>query len=171
VKKAIIIHAWGSASGEHWYQKEKNILEQMGYQVYVPNMPKTNNPVLSEWLQVIDNYRPDKDTIIMGHSLGVPTILRFLENSDTKIDKAILVAGFTKDLGFDETRNFVEEPFSWDKIKTKSRKFVVLNQKNDPWVPYEAGQELANNLGVVIIGVDGNNHFDTMDIDLINKEL
>lgn len=171
MKKAIILHGWESNPTEHWYQGEKTILESKGYAVFVPALPNTNYPQLNEWLSVVENLDPDSETILIGHSLGVPTILRYLEKADKKIDKAILIAGFAQDLGYVETKNFVDRPFLWKKIKSMATEFVIINQKEDVWVPIEMGREIADKLNVALIEVDGTNHFDTMDLDLINRHL
>ena len=171
MKRALIIHGWESNSSEHWYQAEKEALEEMGYQVVVPDMPNSAKPVLSEWLGVVNNFNPDLESVLIGHSLGVPTILRYLEISKLSINKAILLAGFAKDLGMEELKGFVKAPFDWDRIKKNANDFIVINQKLDPWVPFEVGQELAKNLGVEITVAPGDNHFDTMELDLINLHL
>jgi len=170
-KRALIIHGWESAPNEHWYQDEKAELESLGYEVSVPAMPNAAFPIKEEWVQVITDFSPDKETVLVGHSLGAPTILRYLESSDTSVGKVFLVAGFATDLGFNETQNFVLDPFDWDAIKKGANEFVVLNQIDDPWVPFAVGQAMAKNLDVGIITVEGNNHFDTMDLNLVNSHL
>ena len=171
MKKVIIIHGWGSGPNEHWYQDEKKLLEGEGYEVCVPLMPDTDLPILEKWLEALEGLKPDEDTVLIGHSLGVPTILRYLENGKNKVCKAILIAGFAESLGLNETNNFVEKPFDWEMIKKGAKEFVAINQIDDPWVPLEVGKRLASNLDVEIVEVQGDNHFDTMDLDLINSNL
>ena len=45
-------------------------------------MPSPEKPVCSEWLKMMDYCvgKPNKDVYLVGHSLGVPAILRYLEN-------------------------------------------------------------------------------------------
>jgi predicted alpha/beta hydrolase family esterase len=171
MKRAIIIHGWETNPTEHWYLEEKNILENKGIQAYVPEMPNADFPIKEEWMKVIEDFDPDKGTILIGHSLGVPAILRYLETTEKKVGKVFLIAGFVQDLGYEATRNFVDKPFDWSKIKENAGKFFVLNQKDDPWVPLERGQEISDVLGVELQIVEGSNHFDKMNLDLINKEI
>jgi uncharacterized protein len=171
MKRALIIHGWESGSTEHWYQEEKKALEAMGYEVVVPDMPNSFHPDKDDWVQIITDFAPDKESVLIGHSLGAPTILRYLEKTEQKIGTAVLVAGFASDLGFNETRKFVVDTFDWEKIRNNADKFVVLNQIDDPWVPLAIGQKMADNLEEELVKVTGNNHFDTMDLSLINKEL
>jgi predicted alpha/beta hydrolase family esterase len=171
MKKVIIIHAWDSGPDQHWYKEEKELLEKQGVEVFLPEMLGGLWPKLSEWLGVIQDLQPNEETILIGHSLGVPAILRYLESSNQKIDKAILVAPFARDLGMEETRNFVEAPFDWEKIQQLANKFVVIAQSEDPYIKPEIAKEVADGTGGEWILVEGNNHFDKMDLGLINKEI
>lgn len=171
MKKVIIVHAWESAPDQHWYQEEKTLLEDLGYHVDLPAFPGGLWPKLDEWLPIIEALAPDEETILIGHSLGTPAILRYLERSGQKVAQVISLAGFAKDLGFDETRNFVGEPFDWQKITSLAGNFVVIAQKNDPYVPVDVAKEVADNTGGEWVLVEGNNHFDKMDLDLINSRL
>ena len=171
MKRVIIIHAWESSPEEHWYQEEKKLLEKMGCKVDLPVMPGGRWPKLNEWLLVIESLRPDEETVMIGHSLGPAATFRYLEKSGRKVDKVFSIAGFARDLEIEETRNFVDKPFDWEKIKSLANEFVVISEKNDPYVPLEAGKEIADKTGGEFIVVDGNIHFDKMDLDLINKRL
>ena len=171
MKRALIIHGWESNPTEHWYQQEKQLLEQKSYSVSIPDMPNSFHPIKDEWVQVITDFAPDEESVLIGHSLGPSTIFRYLEKSGQKVDKVISIAGFVRDLGFEETSNFVKEPFDWEKIRTLVNKFVVIAQKNDPYIAVEVAKEVSDKTGGDWILIDGNNHFDTMDLDLINQEL
>ena len=176
MKKVIIIHGWESSPVEHWYQEEKQILIQKGFEVLVPEMLGGSFVKEEEWVRVLADSNPDAETVLIGHSLGAPTILRFLESSSIKVDRVILIAGFASLLNLDYPNadypgKFVERPFNWEKIKSKANKFLILNQDNDPWVPFAKGEELAQNLSGELVEVKGSDHFDKMDLDLINKGL
>ncbi len=171
MKRALIIHGWESNPSEHWYQEERTKLTEMGYVVETPEMPNSAFPILGEWLEIVEKFAPDRETLLIGHSLGVPTILRFLEKSDVKVGKVILVAGFARELGHNATKNFVDKPFDWEKIRKGAKEFILLNQKDDPWVRPELGKEIADGVNGKFILIEGKNHFDTMNLDLINKEL
>lgn len=63
-------------------------------------------PKLVKWLSKLQEVigKPNRDLYLIGHSLGVITILRYLESltGDEKIGGAVFVAGFTNDLGYQE---------------------------------------------------------------------
>jgi predicted alpha/beta hydrolase family esterase len=44
-----------------------------------------------------------------------------------------------------------------------------MNQNKDPWVPLQHGKDLANYLGSKLIIVEGSDHFDKIDFDLLEK--
>ncbi len=176
MKKVIFIHGWESGPSEHWYQDEKTVLETRGYEVYIPEMPGGSFVKEGEWVETLVKLEPDSETILIGHSLGAPTILRYLELADVKVDKVFLIAGFASSLHLDYPNAeypdaFVNHSFDWEKIRQGAGEFIVLNQDHDPWVPFEKGEELAENLHGKLVKVAGDNHFDKMDLDLINREI
>lgn len=170
-KRILIIHGWESNSKEHWFLEEKTRLEKMGYEVSVPDMPHSFFPKQEEWVKVVEDFQPDKNSILIGHSLGCPTILRYLERAKKKIDKCFLIASPINFLSFLPVKNFFETDFQWEKIKKMAKKFIVINQTKDTWVPLSHGQELSKKLGVNLIVVEGTDHFDKMDLSLIENNL
>lgn len=171
MKRAITIHAWESAPEEHWYLQEKKLLEEKGYVVEIPRMPGGRWPKLDEWLKVIEDLKPDEDTVMIGHSLGPAAIFRYMVKSGQKVDKVFSIAGFAKDLDIEETRNFLIEPFDWEKIKGLANEFIIINEKDDPYVSLERGKDIADALDTEFTAVEGNIHFDKMDLNLINSRL
>lgn len=171
MKKIIIIHAWESSPEEHWYREEEKLLKEKGFKVLIPEMPGGRWPKLDEWLKVIEALEPDENTDFIGHSLGPAAIFRYLEKTGQRIDMVISIAGFARDLRYEETKDFVEEPFDWKKIKKLTNKVISVAQKNDPYVAVEISKEIADKTNGKFVLVEGNNHFDKMDLDMINEEL
>jgi hypothetical protein len=170
-KRVLIIHGWESNSKEHWFLEEKERLEKLGYGVTVPDMPNTLRPKKEEWVSVIKDFNPDENSILIGHSLGGVAILRYLEAADRKVGKCILIATPIKKLGlgYEGIENFLEEDFDWDKVKGKARKLVIFNQTEDPAVPLQHGKDLANFINAELVIVNGNDHFDKIDFELLEK--
>lgn len=170
-KRILIIHGWGSNSGEHWFLEEKERLEKLGYEVVVPDMPNTLYPKQNEWVAVVRNFNPDENSVLIGHSLGGTTILRFLEEAKNKIGECIFVATPIRKLGpgYEGIENFLEKDFNWGEIKKHSEKFVVFNQTGDQAVPLAHGRDLAKYLEAELVVVDGNDHFDKIDLSLLEK--
>jgi len=170
-KRVLIIHGWESNSREHWFLEEKKRLEGQGHEVVVPDMPNTLHPKKEEWVEVIRNFNPDEDSILIGHSLGGVAILRYLEVAGQKVGKCILIATPIRKLGqgYEGIENFLEGDFNWDRIKESVQAFIVFQQKNDPAVSIQHGKDLANNLGADLVMTEGNDHFDKIDFELLEK--
>jgi uncharacterized protein len=163
VKRAIIVHCWDGYPGYCWYQDTKRALERAEFVVDVPAMPDTQAPQLSKWLPKLRAVagEPDKDLYLIGHSAGVATILRYLEGlkDGQKVGGAVLVAGFTEDLGFKELKNFFEKPLDFAKIRDHAKSFVAINSDNDPYVPVRYGQILRDELGAKLVIKHKMQHF------------
>lgn len=156
MKRAVIIHCWGGSPGYAWYPWAKAQLEARGYQVSVPQMPHTDEPQLSEWLPELQKFinTPDEELLLIGHSLGTVTIMRYLEAlpDNQQIGKAIFVAGFTDQLGFKELENFFETRLDYMRIKPKSvQGLVAIQSDNDPFVSEQYGNRLKDELGAELI--------------------
>lgn len=172
-KRILILHGWESNSREHWFLEEKERLERLGHQVVVPDMPDTFHPKKEEWVKVIEDFQPDENSIIVGHSLGGTATLRYLEKANKLVGKAILIATpirqLDKDYDFTPIANFFEPDFDWQKIQQNCREFIIINQRNDDWIPLQHGKDLASYVGGELEIVEGTNHFDTIDFDLFEK--
>ena len=128
-----------------------------GSRVLSPDFPETQNPKLETWLakarEMVPKFNPADSWVLVGHSLGCPMILRLLESfkEEERVKAVVLVAGFAKDLGIGEIRNFVDHDFDWKKIKKKAEKFVVINSDNDPFIDLSEGKRIAKLLGAQFI--------------------
>ncbi len=143
MKRAFIVHCWDGYPDYCWYPQVKRDLEAKGFKVEVPAFPETEAPKLEKWLPVLKEKIgvPDKDTFLIGHSVGCVTILRYLEAlaPREKIGGVVLVAGFTDNLGFDELKNFFATELPLDQIKEKASRFVAIHSDDDPYVPLRHG--------------------------------
>jgi len=155
----FLFHCWGGNGRSCWsgWIADQLIVSSLKSRVLLPDFPETQNPRLEKWLAVtrklVPRFEPKDEWVLVGHSLGCPTILRLLEKLDEseRIACVILVAGFAKDLGINEIRNFVEEDFNWKKIKKKAKKFIVINSDNDPFIELSEGERMAKLLGADFI--------------------
>ncbi len=171
MKRVVIVHCWGGNPNYCWYPNTKKELEEKGFQVVVTEMPETDNPKLSLWLPKLKDAvgKVDEDLYLVGHSAGVITILRFLEQlaAEEKVGGVIMVAGFTDNLGYKELINFFETPINFEKIKTKANRFVTIASDNDPYVDVKYGDILKEKLGAKLIIKHNFGHF-SGEVD--NKE-
>ncbi len=166
MKRAIIVHCWGGYPEYCWYPHAKAELEKAGFKVEVPAMPDTDNPDLSKWLPRLSEVvgTPDKDLYLIGHSAGVPTILRYLEQlaPGEKIGGAVFVAGFTDPIDpvkFPPLKTFFNGELDYAAIKSHCDKFVDIASDNDPYVPLRYSDILRDKLGAEIIVKHAMKHF------------
>jgi len=163
MKRAVIVHCWGGAPKYAWYSWVKYELENKGYTVSVPAMPDTDHPKLNLWLPKLMEVigTPDGELVLIGHSIGCATIMRYLENLDShqQVGQVIFVAGFTDNLGFDELINFFEEPLNFNKIKQSVKNGIVAVQSdNDPYVAAKYSDILSSELDAKVITKHGARH-------------
>jgi len=138
-------------------------------------MPNPKKPVVSEWIQKIKNEvgEPKLEKYLIGHSLGVPAILRYLENMPvgSKIGGAFLVSGPCKKLDvqnpdshFRLIDNFLEGPFNFAHIKKVCDRFYIIHGENDPHVPFSHAEFFGKELGAPITKIYRGGHLGDKDI-------
>ena len=145
MKQVFIIHGWGGSSEKDWIPWAKRVLVQKGFEVHIPTMPDTDNPVIDKWVGHLAKEigEIDKDTVLIGHSIGCQTILRYLEGFSTgsRIGKVILIAPWVslKNLTSEEepiARPWEETQINFDSLKSKAGSYVAVFSDDDPVVPY-----------------------------------
>ena len=163
MKRVIIVHCWEGYPEYCWYPFVKRELKRKKFQVTVPAFPETEIPKLKAWLPKLREVvgKPNKETFLVGHSVGCITILRYLESlsQNQKVGGVVLVAGFTDDLGFEELNNFFTTPVDFEKIKKHCPKFIAIQSDNDPFVPLKHGDIFKNKLGAKVITKHNAGHF------------
>ena len=160
----FIIHGAYGHPEENWFPWLKSELEKLDCRVFIPEFPTPENQSLENWLRVFKDYEQylDKDSIVVGHSLGSAFLLNVLEKLDKPITAAFFVSGFTGLLNhpIDEiNKTFVDKRFDWQKIKQNCSKFYVFHSDNDPYVLLEEAKQLVKNLDTDVILVKNAGHF------------
>jgi len=155
MKRAIILHGWEGHPGDAWFPWLKTELKKLGMKVEVPQMPNTNKPQMSEWLPHLEKVvgEPDKNLVLIGHSLANITFLRLLERmvEGAKVGKVVMVAGFIDPLGFKELESFFQSPIEWDKIRQHCDSFVAINSDDDQYVPLKHVDIFKEKLGAKVV--------------------
>lgn len=162
VKRVFIIHGWEGSPKTGWKPWLKTKLEKLGFKVFAPQMPNASHPKMKEWINHLTKIvgLPDKDCYFIGHSLGCITILRYLESlKECQIGGAVLVAGFTSNLGYEELESFFTKPVDWASMKAHCKKFVAIHSDNDPYVSLHYGDFFKENLEAEVIVQHNMKHF------------
>lgn len=95
MKKIYLVYCWDGTSNDGWYPWIANKLNNDNTEVIKFDMPNTANPNISEWVSTLDLKVEDlnENTYFIGLSIGCQTIMRYLENKETrKIGGILFVA-------------------------------------------------------------------------------
>lgn len=160
--KVLLIHGYGGNPNGGWRPWLMAELEKKDIYCCALPMPTPDFPVCEAWIDEIAREvdRSQNDQIyLVGHSLGVPTILKYLQsNKSKKIAGAVLVAGPANKCGIEGIANFFEEDFDFDKIRNKCEKFVFIHGDNDPYVPLKQAEYLNSNTHGVLTVMPNGGH-------------
>ncbi|MCC7552705.1 alpha/beta hydrolase [Candidatus Micrarchaeota archaeon] len=87
------------------------------------------------WRPFIKEKLQTEDAILIGHSSGAVSILRYLEESKCKL--VILVGVYYTDLGdeHEKKRGYFNKPWQWNKIKSNAERIVLFASRDDPHIP------------------------------------
>lgn len=177
MNRIFLIHGWGGSPKSDWFPWAKKELEQKGYEVFVPEMPDTENPKIEPWLQklaeVVGTAR--KDDIFVGHSIGTLATIRFLQSfdKDQKVSKVILIAPWHS-LTLDENEDpgiakpWIDEFVDWEKVKSKANRIIAVFSEDDPSVPFEDNLKFfKKKLNPEIVIKDKMGHFNQSEIPFL----
>lgn len=135
MKTAILLHGTGGSDKDYfWFADTKQYLESLGYSVWWPLLPNTDNPNLTETQNFIEENLPaiDEETIIISHSSACPLILHMMTFLKVQIRQVILVSGYYEKIS-DEANSMLPDSFGWDEIKKHAKEIIFINSNNDPW--------------------------------------
>ena len=175
VKNAIILHGTGETPKSFWYEYIEKNLKQVGYIVWLPQLPNKDKPTVKEQVRYIHSQGLIfSDTVIIAHSAGVPLTLSIIESlNDRKIKQAILVAGFVEPLrGGEEGPNLIlQKSYNWGKIKSNVEDIILIHSDNDPWgCDYKQGLKIFEKLGGNLIIMHNQGHFGSNTFNQPYKE-
>ena len=166
MKRVVICHRWGGTPDSVWYSWVKLELERRGFTVEVPALPDPDAPRLEKWLPAFTAAvgSGDDNTMLIGHSLGCATILRYLEQMDEgiRVGGAVLVAGFTDAMGNEEIASFFQRPLALEVCRQRARGFVCIHSSDDPAAApdyLKHALEFLDRLNARLIIVPGAGHF------------
>ena len=179
--KLYLIHGWGGNSKGGWFDILKERLKNI--EVISFDMPNTNHPKIEEWISEMNQkIKPDKETLLLGHSIGCLAIIKYLEQLpfNVKIKKVIFIAGWfnLKEDSYedDEERQiakpWIENPINFDEVKKHTKDFLAIFSDNDPFVPLSDTNLFKEKLNAKIIVQKSKGHFDSIqDFEDAYKEV
>jgi len=185
MKKAIIIHSWGTNPESNWYQSVSESLKNEGFQVEIPEMPNTDEPEINAWVNKLTEIapKPNIETYFIGHSIGCQTILRYLESlkGAVQVGKIVLVAPFFTLQGMEDfeskriSKPWLETPMNFEKINLHLSDLTCIFSDNDPFVSLSDKEIFKSLLGAKVIVEHNKDHFNSedgfTDFPLVVKEM
>ena len=165
MKLVYIIHGWDGYPENCWFPWLKTELEKRSYKVIIPEMPNPEEPDINSWVDTLKK-EVHNPAILIGHSIGCQTILRYLANTNTTCEGVFLVAPFVH-LNHIETEEekeiaapWLTTQINWKKIQKKAKKFVAFFSDNDPDVDITDAEIFKEKLQAKIIIEHNKGHFD-----------
>ncbi|HAX90879.1 MAG TPA: hypothetical protein DCY07_01535 [Rhodospirillaceae bacterium] len=150
----IIVHGTGGSPEGNWFPWMKVELEALGGHVLVPRFPTPEGQSFEAWREVflrVANGLRKENTILIGHSIGAPFVMRMAEESEGPYKAIFPICPFTKTLGccFDELNaTFVDNVYDWDRVKAGAKHRLCFAGDDDPYVPLSFSQEAATKMEV-----------------------
>lgn len=171
-KRVFIIHGWDGYPKEGWFPWLKKELEAKGFNVFVPPLPKPEEPRINNWVPKLKEVvgTPDEQTYFVGHSIGCQAIARYLETlpEGIKAGGAVFVAGFFKrltnledeDIARSVADEWLKAPINLKTVKAHLKNSVAIFSDDDPYVPMDNKEEFVDGLGSKIVTEHKRGHFD-----------
>lgn len=155
-------------NSDRFYRHVLEELRKVGFEMKTIEKSDPDYPDCAERVEAFKREIgvPDENTHLIGHSVGVPEILNYINSlkEGEKIGGIVLVAGFTDpmgythgDLGHEERRDelvfgsFFETPLDFEKIKARAGKVTIIFSKGDPYIDPKYAYELHAKLGGELI--------------------
>ncbi|XP_028810869.1 serine hydrolase RBBP9 [Denticeps clupeoides] len=172
-KTVVIVPGNGAGNVErcNWYGWAKKQINKIpGVTCRLENMPDPVTARESIWLPFMEKeLKCDEDTVIIGHSSGAAAAMRYAESH--KVLAIVLVGAYTSDLGDENEREsgYFSRPWEWERIKGNTRHIVQFGSTDDPFLPWDEQEEVAEGLQGELHKYSDRGHFqNTQFPELIN---
>lgn len=131
-------------------------------------MPSPSSPIKEEWVNTISQAvgNSSEEIFLVGHSLGVPAILRYLEKlpEGSKIGGVVLVSVVRNNISGEKYKlvnKFLEGSFNFGYIKKVCENFVVIHGSNDTNVSFTDAELLSGKLSCELISIPNGGHLNS----------
>lgn len=163
-QRASIFHGYGATPADHWFESLAEQLEADGIPTVIPALPRPLEPISDQWDQVVRTALDtiDEHSIIVAHSLGCLTVLRYLRSltGPWRLGTLVLVSGFVELLpALPDLDDFIAEGCDVIGLSEHVDRIAILRSDEDPFVPTGHTDHLADLLGVAVQVVPGAGHF------------
>ncbi len=166
----ILVHGFTGTSKSNFLPSFKTQLESLGHTVWCEDLPNTEKPSIEEQADfIIANTELTEDTVILGHSLGGPVVMKVLEKTQSKVAKVLLSDSFYIPKFNDKERSNVDNASDWKlepkNIKHLAKEWTLVIDNAYPVIPKDHSEKMAKELGARIVSIKsmGGGHFEGKD--------
>ncbi|MEK7629820.1 MAG: alpha/beta fold hydrolase [Patescibacteria group bacterium] len=155
----VLLHGYTGSPSANFFPWLKKELERRGAKVYTPKLPNSDDPrVYDQVAEVLKSIPFNKNTVLLGHSLGGVVAMKVLEQLKKPVRKTILVSSFTQNRFLDDP--FRSYAFDWkfnaEKIKSNAGAIHILRDTTDDTVPQFQAENIKNLIGGTIFNFVAN---------------
>lgn len=163
MKTAIILHGTLGSPDGNWFKWLKDELERRGLTVWLPQLPHAEQPSLMEWQQFVQEHCPfsiNEETLIIGHSSGAILALVLAQSAIKKIGAVVDVSVFhDNSLEWQPNSRLFDVEFDWFAMRQGVNELLFIHSDNDPYVPLDQAQYVAEKTSTEMIIIPGQGHF------------
>lgn len=159
MKNIIFLQSWYSKITDNWYGWLKTELDKKGYLTHFIDLPEMRKevPDMGKMIAQIEVFGfIDKNTTLIGHSLGCLLAMRLAEKH--VIGKMILASGWDFDDLTEGHKTFWLNKIDHTKIMSHVKKIYVIHSDNDPYITKITAEDMSKRLGADFILVPNGGH-------------
>jgi len=155
----VLLHGYNGSPRKNFFPWLKKELVRRGYRAQAPRLPRPEDPRIKEQVDYVLKIASfDRNTILVGHSLGGVVALKTLERLAKPIRKTVLVTSFLENRFLDNDI-FESHTFDWrfdkKKICRNAGRLFVLRDLGDDTVPSDQSIKLVELFGGTLIDFTG----------------
>ena len=162
----VLAHCWTGAPDQAWYPALRNDMEAAGWTVRIPALPDSDAPSADAWRATFAQSvgTPHENLVLVGHSLGCMSVLRYLESLPVsqRIAGVVLVAAFSRPLGIAAIDPFHSPNLDWAALKARPEPKAVILGADDPYLRERLAAEtehFTGQLGADVLILARGGHF------------
>ncbi len=132
-------------------------------QVWLPQLPHPEQPSLRQNADFVHANCPftiNRDTLIVGHSSGAGLALILAQQNNGPIGSVVAVSVFhDNSLKWEANNSLFDVDFDWQKIHDNAQKLLFIHSNNDPYVPLDQAQYVADHCKAEMLVIPRQGHF------------
>lgn len=157
----IFVHGNGTTHWSFgWAPWLKTELEKMGFETFFETMPDSIIARSEYWLPFLNEHvKAGPNDVIIGWSSGAVAAMRYTQSNP--ILGSILISPCYTDLDdeLEKQSGYYDQPWLWDKIKSNQEKIALFYGDDDPYIPQEEFEFIAEQLRPVGFKIHEGKHF------------